>query len=122
MIRRAVYPEYYLRDEPATHQYNVHNSHCIHLLLQNIMCTANVDLITSNWVEGQRLPFPDFNINHQCRDFDTIRDWHTMNEVKSELYEKVWRPDDQVPQQASAEFPGFGVDVSGLKPADIENF
>ena len=119
MLRRAVHRDYY-RKEPTIHAYNVHNEHCLHLLLQNIMCTASVDMITYNWVDGQRLPFPDFNINKKCRDYDAIMGWHKDHHVDVEMYRVLHAPPDAVVEHESMEFPGYGVDVTGLTATDIE--
>ncbi|OAX44326.1 hypothetical protein K503DRAFT_765137 [Rhizopogon vinicolor AM-OR11-026] len=48
---------------------------CIELLRQNIMCHSDVTMITYDWVEGRKDPFPNFNVLHQCRDFEKVLDW-----------------------------------------------
>jgi len=59
------------------------------------MCNGNVDLITHNWVETQRNPFPDFSINHQCRDFEAIRAWSEEHKVETkEMVETMEIPAD----------------------------
>jgi len=79
MVRQAVYRDYYQSN--TTGLYWTHVSHCLHLVLQNLMCSANVDVVTHNWVETQRNPFPDFSINHQCRDFEAVLQWQEENKV-----------------------------------------
>jgi len=122
MMRRATNPEYYMKDQPITHQYNMHNTHCAHLLLQNLMCTANVDIYTYNWVQGQSKPFPDFNMYHKCRDFDAILDWHRKNHVHTEMYKIVHPADGQFmwPADSKVNLPGMGIDLTGLHPDSIE--
>lgn len=56
------------------------------------MCSANTDLITLQWVETQLYPYSDFNIYHQCRDFDALLDWTTKISVDQELWTKQDRP------------------------------
>ena len=57
-LRKEINFEYYFGDQypdrknlPKFHK--IHISHCLYLLLQNLMCQANVDVITHKWVEGQ---------------------------------------------------------------------
>jgi len=60
-LRKLVYPEYYnWTTENAHHPelWYIHNNHCIDILMQNIMCNANTDLYTMNWMVriGRRKP------------------------------------------------------------------
>ena len=45
------------------------------MLRQVIMCNADVGVITHRWVQGHSRPYPNFNVNHQCRDFDKLQEW-----------------------------------------------
>ena len=56
------------------------------------MCNANTDVITYNWVKGQDNPFPDFNTNHKCRDFDALVEWQYANRVDYERSKTLVRP------------------------------
>ena len=79
---------------PSRHRLQeLHVSHCSYILLENLMCNANVDLITFNWMETQERPFPDFNINHQCRDFDTVVRWQEENAVSMEEWVAMKKPE-----------------------------
>lgn len=88
VVRKAMYPEYYTERKLLQ---SVHPQHCLHILLQNLMCDASVDVMTHNWMETQRNPFPDMSINRKCRDFDTVLQWHHANMVPWGT--KVPRPD-----------------------------
>ncbi|KAI1020182.1 hypothetical protein LB503_006019 [Fusarium chuoi] len=70
----------------------IHVSHCTDILMQNLMCNGNFDIITFNWVETQSNPFPDFAVNHQCRDFDAIYEWQDKHSVPKEWGRNVTRP------------------------------
>ncbi|KAI6914407.1 hypothetical protein KC318_g192 [Hortaea werneckii] len=117
-IRRDVHWQYYFKDEypdgsfPELHR--VHTDHCIHIVLQNLMCSATADIITQPWVEGQLHPFPDFNVNKKCRDFDTLLNWHEATMVKDmDRFKTIRMPDGHVPYRMSAEFQRmFGVEGS----------
>lgn len=53
----------------------VHLEHCTYILLQFIMCHADVGIITFNKVQGTPGPFADFNVEHKCRDFQSVLKW-----------------------------------------------
>lgn len=87
-IRKAMYPEYYPIRKMMK---DVHPQHCLHVLLQNLMCDASVDVMTYNWMETQRHPFPDMSINKKCRDYEAVLTWHEEHLVP--LTEKIHRPE-----------------------------
>jgi hypothetical protein len=62
------------------------------MLMQNIMCTGNTDVLTFNWMETQKWPFPDFFVNHQCRDFDAIVRWQEENALPLMMGRNITRP------------------------------
>ncbi|KAG1728437.1 hypothetical protein EDB19DRAFT_1913783 [Suillus lakei] len=69
--------------------------HCIEMLRQVTMCNGDVTMITNDWVEGFANPQADFNVPHQCRNFEKILDWvdeHRVFVPKS----KMVRLDDNV--------------------------
>ena len=81
---------------PRSGMRKAHLSHCFYVLLQNLMCEASVDIVTYNWMVGQQYPFPDFNLHHQCRDFEAILQWRKEHEVDGALYETIRPPEDIV--------------------------
>lgn len=64
------------------------------MLLQNIKCYGNTDMITVAWVGQDGKLWPDFSINHQCRDFDTILDWNLEHAVDVEKFSRMPVPKD----------------------------
>jgi hypothetical protein len=66
---------YYMKDDPNFVRRRTHPNHCIETLRQAIMCQSDVTMVTYDWVEGLDDPYPNFNIPHQCRDFEKILDW-----------------------------------------------
>ncbi|KAH8655477.1 tat pathway signal sequence [Xylariales sp. PMI_506] len=117
-IRRDVHWRHYFGNEypdgvlPDLHR--VHTDHCIYIVLQNLMCSATADMVTNPWVEGQITPFPDFNINRKCRDFDAILDWHERTMVTDmKKYVKMTMPEGHEPYRMSEEFHRlFGTGIS----------
>jgi hypothetical protein len=87
-LRKEVFRDYYYDQAEADERRLSHKMHCIHMLLQVLMCSADVGIITHNWVHSEKLqepktrPFPDFNVVKKCRDFDAILDWVRETGVK----------------------------------------
>jgi Mycotoxin biosynthesis protein UstYa len=109
-IRRDVHWDYYYDDmypKGRNHSgslHKLHLSHCIYLLLQNIMCNANVDVYTHTWNDAVPYPFADFNINHQCRDFDAILEWQEENSVDMAQFLAMRRPAETFEHKMSHSF------------------
>jgi len=95
-LRRAAHYEHYFRDlygdEGPTNLYWWHVSHCVDTLLQNIMCNADVSVVTYNWVGDQENGYPDFRMNKKCRDFDKVVEWAKEHYVDSEHPRHLSRP------------------------------
>ncbi|KAI1192459.1 hypothetical protein F5X97DRAFT_329620 [Nemania serpens] len=85
MLRQATYEDYYKdkaepwKDSPQVLRY--HLDHCIDNLRQKLMCDADAGILTYVWVKGHPAPFPDFSVQHKCRDFDALKDWVTEHQV-----------------------------------------
>lgn len=73
------------------------------MLRQQIMCTADTGLTTYVWVEGYQLPYPDFSTNHQCRDFERIKDWVLENDLPLDV--RSYRKPPGVRQLDKPPFP-----------------
>ncbi|KAG2032710.1 hypothetical protein BDR03DRAFT_1094767 [Suillus americanus] len=79
MVRQSSWGDHYLADDPdfilSPDGWRIHLDHCIEFLRQIIMCRSDVTMVTHDWVEGLDDPYPNFNVPHQCRDFEKILDW-----------------------------------------------
>lgn len=49
--------------------------HCIEMLRQVIMCNSDMHVITHDWVDRRTGAWPDFSVNHQCRDYEKLMSW-----------------------------------------------
>ncbi|KAK4955625.1 hypothetical protein LTR10_006564 [Elasticomyces elasticus] len=58
-------------DEP----FRSHIGHCVDILRQQLMCTADFNVFGQVWVTDIDAAFPDFMTKHKCKDFDAIRQW-----------------------------------------------
>ena len=96
--------DYYYGSERMNRYHELHVSHCLYTLLQNLMCAGNVDVYPHFWADAQDNAFPDFSINHKCRDFEAILDWHDKHAVTLEEFGALRRPPGMQPRVMSHEF------------------
>ena len=97
-LRKEIHFDYYYGNDSRlngtksakTNEHAEHKKHCIHMLLQNLMCHADLDIITHNWVHYNITdqpnrpyaePFADFNVIKKCKDFDAILNWTEKHAV-----------------------------------------
>ncbi|PYH44198.1 oxidase ustYa family protein [Aspergillus saccharolyticus JOP 1030-1] len=71
-LRQVVYQNYYHIGKPTT---PVHIEHCIDNLRQNIMCKADVALLTFTWDPNDRAPKPNFVVEHECANWEMMDNW-----------------------------------------------
>jgi hypothetical protein len=88
-LRKEIYSDYYYGEHnipSALHR--EHKKHCVHMLLQNLMCHADVEVIPHYWVHNEKIPdpktrpFPDFNVVKLCRNFDALLGWAKDSAVR----------------------------------------
>ena len=53
----------------------ISTGHCIDNLRQVLMCHADISLLTYTWRDDYGRPWPNFNIQHECRNWDAIVQW-----------------------------------------------
>ncbi|KAH8900839.1 hypothetical protein GQ53DRAFT_863583 [Thozetella sp. PMI_491] len=104
-LRKNLHKNYdYYYDKPEDKFQDLHVSHCLVNLLENLMCYGNVDVYTHVWNDAQIHPFADFNINHKCRDFDAILAWQEENAIPLDSWSDARPPDDYKVHVMSHEF------------------
>ncbi|KDN60246.1 hypothetical protein CSUB01_11550 [Colletotrichum sublineola] len=109
-IRKQMhYPFYYANKFPDGHpdeMHWMHLKHCLHMVLQSLMCSADVDIVPHRWVEEDEVPFAQFGITKKCRNFNNLRQWNQQNAVEN--VRKVWpRSKEEMPNDAFV-WPGHG--------------
>lgn len=67
----------------GAHSNGVYLDHCIDILRQKLMCDADVGVLTYNWVTQRKAPWPNFNVQHKCRDFDRALQWGLDHQAPS---------------------------------------
>ncbi|KAK8044806.1 hypothetical protein PG993_004830 [Apiospora rasikravindrae] len=98
-LRREVYfDHYYGKRYPGgfnttSEFHRLHLSHCTYLLMQNIMCNANTDVYTHIWTDTLTHPFPDFNIDHKCKNFEAVVAWQNENALDEKAFVALTRPE-----------------------------
>lgn len=87
----------------------IHLRHCTAMLAQDLLCHADADLFTYNWVDSQRFPFPDFAINRKCRNIDDVFAYSNERQLDPDKWSLMRKPDGvhQVPNE-----PGYYAKVS----------
>ncbi|RYC60887.1 hypothetical protein CHU98_g5324 [Xylaria longipes] len=107
-------------------QFGVHLNHCLATILENLMCHADVDIVTFNWRESQNEPFPDFEIRKQCRDFEAIVDWQREKKLNDtiERWKALAKPDNakqrQMPLGLSEIDPLGTGEIDGVRVLRLE--
>ncbi|CRG91362.1 hypothetical protein PISL3812_08410 [Talaromyces islandicus] len=77
VIRKNLHRDYYWPEGIRHPVHWIHLYHCVEVVVNALMCTGNMDVVTFNWMETQSAPFFDFSFNRVCRDFDRILEWQT---------------------------------------------
>lgn len=49
------------------------------MLRQKLVCDADVQVLTYNWIRGHDFPHPNFNTPRQCRSFEDVRSYALNN-------------------------------------------
>ncbi|TID24973.1 hypothetical protein E6O75_ATG04178 [Venturia nashicola] len=95
-VRKGNWFNYYRNNETLDPTYYVHQSHCLDVLRQELMCTGSLNLFRYQWQESQHNPWPDFNVERQCRRWEDIVDWkksHQMSDEDMRSMSHMSRPD-----------------------------
>ncbi|TEY81663.1 hypothetical protein BOTCAL_0032g00050 [Botryotinia calthae] len=89
----AAYPEYYTEQTKfkISHpeMWYGHLDHCADVLRQKLMCDADTGIVTYNWLKGKVNPNPNFNVQHQCRNFDAILEYARDNQVDKDGTDRI---------------------------------
>ncbi|KAF3384622.1 hypothetical protein F1880_002188 [Penicillium rolfsii] len=97
LLRKAAFEEYpgYEPDlDVKDRMWWIHLGHCTDILLQNLQCNANTEVLTLDWVDDRQAPWPDFSVNRKCRDFNALRDWQRENAVDADKFDAMPVPAD----------------------------
>lgn len=73
-IYQFAHPEYYKVNETNISTAD-HVDHCIDMLRQVTMCRADTAIMTFSYQPQQPIAWPDFNMQHECRNWDAVNAW-----------------------------------------------
>lgn len=98
-IRKQIYYDHYhfskFGKTPPPEFIN-HKNHCMHMLLENLLCQSSSNIIVHNWRETYHVPLADFNAPRECRDFDALIDWGSRHAIPN--YRSKWAKLDIPPE------------------------
>ncbi|KAM7195062.1 protein of unknown function (DUF3328) domain containing protein [Rhypophila sp. PSN 637] len=109
-LRREAYFDHYYSGvfpggpKTVSKMHSLHLSHCLEYLLQRIVCQASTDVYTHMWTDGVEHPFPDFSVDHTCKDFEGIKKWHEENAVDVDRFVALKAPGDAKVHRMTKEF------------------
>ncbi|KAI0388635.1 hypothetical protein F5Y17DRAFT_474350 [Xylariaceae sp. FL0594] len=78
-IRQALHPEYYFKELNVDPDLMEHVYHCIDDVRQALMCNPDISIYTHVWVPGYRKPWPNFDVEHECVNWDILNGWAKKN-------------------------------------------
>ncbi|OCK85552.1 hypothetical protein K432DRAFT_342938 [Lepidopterella palustris CBS 459.81] len=84
-----------LRTQPNITEW--HFEHCVDVLRNRLMCTADDQIVTFRWVKGVSGPYPYFNTKHECRDYEALLEWDEERRADKNMLEGYKWP---VPEDA----------------------
>ncbi|KAH8911201.1 hypothetical protein BR93DRAFT_965014 [Coniochaeta sp. PMI_546] len=126
LLRHIAWGEYNRDGKTAKRPYSdlhwIHVAHCTEILRENLVCSANLDVITFNWKETQDLPFADFNTNKKCTNADILLEWQEKNTVVAEKARNFTRPPGAKEVPIGDEyFRIFGVEKVNLHAGEVHD-
>ena len=110
----TTYPSYYTAQHAMSiekpSEWHAHMDHCADILRQKLMCEADARIITYNWIKKHLAPKPNFNVQHQCRNYDRLLDIAAKQRIDGSNFANGWilRPSDK----PVAEFPEPPFDIN----------
>ena len=88
-LRKEIHYEHYFGSAKPTQLHVAHRNHCLHILLQTLMCHADTDVIGYRWMHNpdavgdvKTSPWPDFSLTKRCRNFDAVFQWAKEQKVR----------------------------------------
>ena len=98
-IRKDLYFDHYWKDTfpdgKPSDLHKDHTNHCVSILLQSLLCEASTDFVSYSWYQDFAQPFPSFNFQRQCGDYQGVADWIDEREVQQHEIVHIQKPDGQ---------------------------
>lgn len=81
-IREYIHKDLYPSLERPDRRW-LHVNHCLDTLRQIILCHGDVSVVTFDWDIHEHDPFPDFYVQRECRNWNSILEWTLTRQVSS---------------------------------------
>ncbi len=86
LFRESAFPAYYgdLREKKKGNMFpwDDHLLHCQNILMQSILCHADVEMTIFQKFKGFRGPDANFHLTRQCRNVDDIMEWKAQHQIQ----------------------------------------
>ncbi|PKX96194.1 oxidase ustYa family protein [Aspergillus novofumigatus IBT 16806] len=70
-----------------------HVSHCLDILRQQLMCTIDTGVLGQVWIHPDHPEaYVDFNTEHQCKNFEAIRQYAEKNQLPAQIPQDFLEP------------------------------
>ncbi|EAW08969.1 oxidase ustYa family protein [Aspergillus clavatus NRRL 1] len=70
-----------------------HVSHCLDILRQQLMCTIDTGVLGQVWIHPEHPEaYVDFNTQHQCKNFEIIRQYAEKNQLPAQIPKDFLEP------------------------------
>lgn len=63
------------------------------MLRQIVMCRGDIALTTYKWIPNYSLPWPDFGLAHECRNWESIDKWASERAIDVNDYSLIVHPE-----------------------------
>ena len=91
----------------------LHLRHCVDMLMQHLLCTADTGMLTYRWMEDSEDPEPDMSVNRKCKDWRQLVDYRDERAVNLEKYLAYQKPSSAVEGKWPAEYSEYFGHQSG---------
>ncbi|OJD32482.1 tat pathway signal sequence [Diplodia corticola] len=71
-LRKQIHRDYYYPNGTDDNFNGPHTAHCIHVLMDQLTCHADLGVYLWRWMDDLPMPIADTNIWSKCVDFDTL--------------------------------------------------
>ncbi|KAE9403035.1 hypothetical protein BT96DRAFT_512280 [Gymnopus androsaceus JB14] len=96
-LRKALHPDYYnltTADPPKLLFQPGHMDHCIDVIRQSLICSADVTPLVKIWDEERNRTLGRTDVVHECRDFSKIQQWAEAHHMQGSFDASVYLEND----------------------------
>lgn len=113
VLRKAVWTDHYWPKGNLNPGHRTHQTHCVDLIRQDIMCRAPMDVYPLIWMQYESQPTPNFNISMKCGDWDHMLQWWRERQMTGQQVDRIFVKPEGVKQWIAP--PGLKEENDALK-------